>query len=138
MARLLLLAPLLLVALAPRCQVPHCVDPLATLDGAVDPGSLSAVRAACPVCPWTEQARYADGSDYFACVSAAAASLPDETTIALRALVGSAWVAAGEPARTLLPGPGENGYDPDLATLATAYDRQFFTFNAAPFGAPQT
>jgi hypothetical protein len=39
----------------------------------------------------------------------------------------------GRAARTLLPGPGENGYDPGLAWLAQQYDRQFFTFHAAPF-----
>lgn len=34
----------------------------------------------------------------------------------------------------LVPGPGEPGFDPDLEALALQYDRQFHTFNAAPFG----
>jgi hypothetical protein len=34
----------------------------------------------------------------------------------------------------LIPGPGETGFDPALADKARAYDRQFHTFSAQPFG----
>src|SRR5258706_12169473 len=34
----------------------------------------------------------------------------------------------------LIPGPGEAGFDASLADKARAYDRQFHTFSAAPFG----
>ena len=42
---------------------------------------------------------------------------------------------AGEPrGPRLIPGPGEPGFDPMLAAKAKAYDRQFHTFSAMPFG----
>jgi hypothetical protein len=34
----------------------------------------------------------------------------------------------------LIPGPGETGFDQPLADRARAYDRQFHTFSAQPFG----
>ncbi len=34
----------------------------------------------------------------------------------------------------LIPGPGQTGFDVTLAAQARAYDRQFHTFNAQPFG----
>ncbi len=42
--------------------------------------------------------------------------------------------ARGQEVETLIPGPGETGFDAPLADLVTQYDRQFDTFNAAPFG----
>src|SRR5688500_17034266 len=38
------------------------------------------------------------------------------------------------PGPRLIPGPQQPGFDLALATKAAAYDRQFHTFNAQPFG----
>lgn len=38
------------------------------------------------------------------------------------------------PGPRLIPGPGEPGFDAALAAKARAYDRQFHTFSAMPFG----
>lgn len=48
-------------------------------------------------------------------------------------LAASADPRGADPPVALVPGPGESGHDPDLASLAHELDRQFFTFNAAPF-----
>lgn len=115
-----------------------CVDPLASVGG-IDAEVLAILRATCPACPFIEQARYPSHGAYAACVTAnavrlAAAGILDfDSARALARAARASEVARGRPARTLLPGPGENGFDPGLATLARQYDRQFLSINAAPF-----
>jgi len=47
---------------------------------------------------------------------------------------GGSGDGAGPRAPRLIPGPGEPGYDAELAAKASAYDRQFHTFSTMPFG----
>ena len=115
-----------------------CTDPLMEVAG-IDPQVLAVLSETCPVCPFIEQARYPSHGAYTACVTSNAVKLVTKGFLDLdsaRALARTAHIsdiARGRPARTLLPGPGENGFDPGLATLAQQYDRQFLSINAAPF-----
>lgn len=115
-----------------------CVDPLASVAG-IDTDVLKQLGTSCPVCPIIEQSRYPSHNAYTACVSVNAIKLVFSGTLGLesvRVLAEAAHaseVARDLPARTLLPGPGENGFDPGLAKLAHQYDRQFLSINAAPF-----
>jgi hypothetical protein len=121
-----------------------CEDSGICVDLRADPDDVPAsvrheLQSSCPICPFTERARYEGRQDYLRCVVRTALSARRSGEIsgreAGRLLARSLAipVGRGRPARTLLPGPGENGYDPGLAWLAQQYDRQFFTFHAAPF-----
>jgi hypothetical protein len=133
---------ILLAALA--LALTACEDSGICVDLRADPDDVPAsvrheLQSSCPICPFTERARYEGRQDYLRCVVRTALSARRSGEIsgreAGRLLARSLAipVGRGRPARTLLPGPGENGYDPGLAWLAQQYDRQFFTFHAAPF-----
>ncbi len=142
--RSLRLAMLLLAAgvlAAPQCpeRPLACEEPLEGLGG-IAAETLDGIRTACPACPYLAQARYADHDEYVDCVGDAIETALDAgelglvgaLRVGLRALFAP--VANGAPPTTLLPGRGENGFDPELAQHARQYDRQFGALNAAPFG----
>ncbi|MEN8183083.1 MAG: hypothetical protein ABFS46_11170, partial [Myxococcota bacterium] len=140
-ARLVALLPaaVALLGAAPGAEESAgCSDPRLEV-GSAPLAVREALASACPVCPHTARARYTRRSDYVRCVQRVvhdAQRRGDLRRGAIGTLLSRSLeipAGRGEGARTLLPGPGENGYDPGLAGLARQYDRQFFTFHAAPF-----
>jgi hypothetical protein len=123
--------------------LPACEESGVCIDVRVDPELPASVQhdleGSCPICPLTARATYRSQGDYVRCVvrTVRQARRRGELTgrEAGRLLARSLRmrVAGRRPARTLPPGPGENGYDPGLAELASQYDRQFLSFHAAPF-----
>jgi hypothetical protein len=87
-----------------------------------------------------EQAAYTNHGAYVRCVTEVvnqarrAGDLRGSLASGIVRKAARSSVAQARVARTLLPGPGENGFDPELADLDAQYDRQFHTFHAAPFG----